>query len=106
MSILFLIARASDIAQGAAKKSQQDCYKPPAIPPAEVQALVAGLAQDVLGIGPHQLDEPMEKLRIARGDYLTFLEDLEQDHGLRVPTSARAMSTSISGVVAALCAGS
>ena len=102
IGIFLLIARTSAWAERAAKKAAQNPYTPPTIPPAELATLVATLAQDILGIGAHQLDEPMEKLRITRGDFLTFLDDLEQDHGLRVPASARAMSTSISGVVAAL----
>ena len=73
--------------------------------PAEIAALVAKLAHESLEIGSHQLDESMDKLRIPRGDFLRFLDDLEVDHGLSVPASARAMSTSISGIVAALCQG-
>ena len=73
------------------------------VDPARVTALVTKLAQESLGIGAHQLDDPMEKLRIPRGDFLRFLDDLEEDHGLAVPDSARSMSSSISGIVAALC---
>jgi hypothetical protein len=47
----------------------------------------------------------MELLRIPRGDFLGFLDELEEDHDLPVPAWARAMSTSVSGVIAALCRG-
>jgi hypothetical protein len=74
-------------------------------PPAEIASIVSGLAQRSLSIGSHQLDESMELLRIPRGDFLGFLDELEEDHDLPVPASARAMSTSVSGVIAALCRG-
>lgn len=71
--------------------------------PAEIAELVAKLARQNLEIGAEQLDEPMEKLRIPRGDFLRFLDDLEVDYGLSVPASARSMSASISGITEALC---
>jgi len=76
----------------------------PTVAPAEVAGLVGRLAQEILGIGPEQLNESMEDLRIPRGDYLGFLDELEEEHDLPVPAPARAMSMSISGVVAAICA--
>lgn len=48
------------------------------------------------------MDQSMEKLRIPPGDFLSFLDDLEQEHGLQVSDSARTMATSTSGVVSAL----
>jgi hypothetical protein len=89
-------------------RAEKDASYPRPVPlaaHAEIAALVAGLAHRSLDIGSDQLDEPMEKLRIPRGDFLRFLDDLEEDHGLFVPASARAMSTSVSGVIAAICQG-
>ena len=86
-------------------QQEAGCPRPTVtVTPAEVGALVGQLAQEILGIGPEQLNESMEDLRIPRGDYLGFLDELEEEHGLPVPAPARAMSMSISGVVAAICA--
>jgi hypothetical protein len=104
-AIVVLALRVFRMLQERARKEASRLCPTPVAAPAEIAALVTELARRGLEIGSDQLDESMEKLRIPRGDFQRFLDDLEVDHGLSVPASARAMSTSISGVIAALCRG-
>jgi hypothetical protein len=110
LRLFYLLCGLVGIAFGVFRRLQAQAQKEASRPrpaatiaPGEIASVVAGLAHSSLGIGSHQVNESMEKLRIPRGDFLRFLDDLEVDHDLSVPASARAMSTSISGVIAALC---
>lgn len=104
-AVVSIVGIAFRILRKQVKKNTERQQLIPKIPPTEIAALVSKLAQEVLEIGAHQLDEPIEKLRITKGDFLSFLDNLELDHGLQVPASARTMSTSISRLISALCRG-
>ena len=101
-ALVFLFTRISADRRKQAQKNHASRRKTPPMPAAEITARVTRLAKEQLNIAPHQFEDSMEKLQIPRGDFLSFLDDLEQDHGLQMPPSARSMSTSISGLIADL----